>query len=135
MVRKALFLALLLIAVTTASAYAKCQVCTDASAANTNWPQRSANQLIQGCANTTLGWTQAFTEPFKEDKVNPNKDTGYKMGNGVLKGWGKAVMSFGAGLMEAITCWTPVRIIPDTGCPACEDLPKAGKTIATGGKE
>ena len=135
MVRKALFLAVALLTAVASVSYAECQVCKDASAANNNWPQRAGNQFLQGCVNTTTGWTQAFTEPFHENATNPNKDAGYKMGNGLLMGWGKAIMSTGAGLMEILTFWTPTRIIPDTNCPICEDLGKAGCTICGGDKK
>ncbi len=135
MVRKTLFLVLVLMVATATASYAECNMCKAASASNKNWPERSANQFLQGFGNMLLGWTQAATEPFKENATNPNPDTGYKLGNGILMGWGKACMSTTAGFLEAVTFWTPVRIVPDTNCPCCGDLPKACKTVATCGKQ
>ena len=126
MVGKILFLAIALMMATVSVSFAQteCPVCSKAAASNTNWPERSLNQGLQGITNITLGWTEAFAQPLRENTDNPNHDTGYKLGNGVLKGWGQAIMMTGAGLLEAITFWTPVRIVPNTTCVGCRDVGK-----------
>ena len=122
-------LATLLTLMLASSTFAQCDMCKKASSSNANWPERSFAQLVQGAANITMGWTKAFTEPFKENQSNPNPDTGYKFGNGVLMGWGKACMATGAGILEGVTFWTPVRIIPNTDCPVCQDVAPAVSSV------
>ena len=131
MARKIFFLSIFMFLVGVSSvsvSYAQCPVCAKAAASNGNWPERSMCQLAQGSANLLFGWTEAFAQPLRENSTNPNPDGGYKTLNGVLKGWGQAVITSGAGLMEALTFWTPVRIVPNTNCVGCNDIgQEAGK--------
>ena len=130
MARKILFLAIVMCLVGIGSvsvSYAQCPICAKVVTSNGNWPERSICQLTQGCGNLLLGWTEAFAQPVRENVTNPNPDLVYKTLNGSLKGWGQAVITSGAGLMEVLTFWTPVRISPDTNCVGCNDVGK--KTV------
>ena len=123
MIRKILFLAVFvaMLGVFSVSYAGQCPICAKASAANQNWPERSACQFTQGCGHLLLGWTYAFSEPVAENQCNTNPCPVNKTTNGLLKGWGKAVITSGEGLMEILTFWTPVRIVPDSGGLACAE--------------
>ncbi len=118
MFRNVLSLAMIMIfmGAFSVASYAECPICVKASASNSNWPERSVCQFAQGAGNLLFGWTQAFTEPVRENICNSNPCPLYKTTNGLLVGWGKAIITSGSGLLEILTFWTPVRIIPDTGC-------------------
>ncbi len=130
MFRKILSLAIIMVSIGicafSVAAYADCPICAKASSSNTNWPERSACQLTQGFGNLFLGWTQIFTEPVQENVCSSNPCPVYKTTNGLLLGCSKAIITSGSGLMEILTCWTPARIIPDSGCVGCaKDKQKA----------
>ena len=119
MVRKTVLMLSAILLMGTMAYAADCPVCGKAAGSNGNWPQRSANQMLQGLSNVGFGLFEVFSEPMREVRENPNPDLGYKIGNGALKGWGTAMGAFGGGILEVLTFWTPVRIIPNTTCAVC----------------
>jgi putative exosortase-associated protein (TIGR04073 family) len=110
--KRVALIAVVIVALAAASAYAECKMCSNMK--DSNMMNVMGARLCNGACNALLGWSEIFFRPGLVAAEGGNIIVGF------FRGLGNALTRTAVGVVEVATFWTPGDAVAGmSDCPVC----------------